>query len=296
MKFYLVFILLCLLAFQSELVAQHPMVTLPGTEIRSLHSDIIDQDFELYIKLPWSYEKSDTNYPVLFTTDANRTFPIYSTHSLIYETPGSGNNEIIIVGIGYKVSQDRNAGLAEWAYLRNRDLMPVRSIESEKYWQERLSPILGPDYYFPQSGAGADFLKFIQEELLPFVEKNYRISKTDRGIAGYSLGGLFTLYALFHAPETFNKYFAGSPSSIQQCVMYESEYAAAHDDLNAQILITANDSEKKTINGIQILADSLWSRGYQGITLDTCVFEDENHTSGGAAAIGRALHLLYYNK
>jgi predicted alpha/beta superfamily hydrolase len=288
--------LIYVMAIQSESIAQHPPVTLPGTEIRSIHSDIINQDFELYIKLPWSYEKSDTTYPVLFTTDANRTFPIYSTHSLIYETPGSGNDEIIIVGIGYKVSDDRNTGLAEWAYLRNRDLMPVRNMESENYWKERLSPILGPDYNFPQSGGGADFLKFIQEELIPFIEKNYRISQSDRGLAGYSLGGLFTLYTLFHAPETFNKYFAGSPSSIQQCVMYESEYAAAHDDLKARILITANDSEKKTRNGIQILADSLWSRNYPGITMDTCIFEDENHTSGGSAAIGRALYLLYYNK
>jgi uncharacterized protein len=296
MKFNFIFFLFWILAIQPVIMAQHSPVTLPGTEIRRLHSDLIDQDFELYIKLPWSYEKSDTIYPVLFTTDANRNFPIYSTHSLIYETPGTGNEEVIIVGIGYKVSQDRNVGLAEWVFLRNRDLLPERNIESENYWKERLSPILGMDYNFPQSGGGADFLKFIRDELIPFIEANYRVSKTDRGIAGYSLGGLFTLYTLFHSPETFNKYFAGSPSSIQQCIEYESEYAASHNDLKASVLITANDGEKKMRNGIQMLADSIWKRGFPSFTLDTCVFIDENHTSGMAAAIGRALNVLYYMK
>jgi len=296
MRLNFVFVLFGLLVLHPALLAQYTPAYLPGTEILSLHSNIINQDFELSVKLPWSYEDSDTIYPVLFTTDANRTFPIYSTLSHIYETPGAGSQEVIIVGIGYKVNKDRIIGLSEWALFRNRDLRPTRSMVSEKFWKERLSPVLGAEYYFPKSGGGADFLKFIQDELIPFIEENYRVSKTDRGIAGYSLGGLFALYALFHAPETFNRYFAGSPSLIEQCIKYEAEYADNHDKLKANILITANESEKQLQNEVQILMDSLLLRNYSGVTLETYVFKDENHISGGAAAISRALRVLYYNK
>ena len=285
-----------ILAVNAPLKAQHSPVTLPGTEMRSLHSDITGRDYDLYIKLPWDYETSDATYPVLFTTDANRTFPIYSTGSLIYETPGSGNQGIVIVGIGYPVSQDRTIGLAEWAILRNVDLRPERSPEAESFWSERLAPFLGKDFTMPETGHGAEFLEFIRKELIPFIEENYRVSDTDRGIAGYSLGGLFTLYALFNAPETFKTYFAGSPSLIQQCIGFESAYSNGHSALDAKVLITANDSEGQLRKGIQVLADSLLVRNYPGLTLDTCMFDNETHISGGAAAISRGLRELYYNQ
>ncbi len=276
----------------NSLFAQFPAVPLTGTELRPLHSDIIDQDFELFIKLPWNYEKTATIYPVLYTTDANRSFPIYSTMSLIYETPTFGNDEIIIVGIGYKVSQDRVNGLAEWAVLRNRDLRPERNVDSENLWKKRLAPLTGPDFYFPESGHAEEFLDFIQQEVIPFVEANYRVSESDRGIAGYSLGGLFTLYSLFHAPETFIRYFAGDPSQMDLCLKYEEEYAKNHDDLNARLLVSTVGSGER----IRQFVEQLNSRNYPGLKLNTAVFENENHTSGGAAAISRALRWLYYDK
>ena len=61
----------------------------PGVEVRELHSQLLDQDLQLYVKLPWYYDRADATYPVLFALDANRSFPLYSTTSLIHETPGS---------------------------------------------------------------------------------------------------------------------------------------------------------------------------------------------------------------
>lgn len=36
----------------------------------------------------------------------------------------------------------------------------------------------------------------LSAEIIPFVEANYRTTPGDRGLAGYSTGGLFTLDAL----------------------------------------------------------------------------------------------------
>lgn len=285
-------LLLCFALLPHHLEAKPAPVPLIGTELHLLHSDIVHQDFELYVKLPWSYEKSDTTtYPVLFTTDGNRTFPIYSTTSLVYETPGFGNPEIIIVGIGYKVNKDRNIGLAEWADLRNRDLRPERDIKSEQYWHKMLSRLLGREYPVAESGHAAEFLQCIKEEIIPYIESHYRVSTTDRGIAGYSLGGRFTIYALFNASDTFNRFFAGDPWA-NHFLNDEAQYAANHDDLNAKLLITATQSDES----IKVFVDSLQSRNYPGLELHTRIFKKETHVSGGPGAISHALQVLYYAK
>jgi predicted alpha/beta superfamily hydrolase len=53
-------------------------------------------------------------------------------------------------------------------------------------------------------------LKFFREELIPFVEKNYR-AQNFRILCSHSVGGLFTMYALFTQPDLFSAYIASSP-------------------------------------------------------------------------------------
>jgi uncharacterized protein len=266
----------------------------PGVEIRDLHSHLLDQDLQLYVKLPWTYDRGDAAYPVLYALDANRSFPVYSTMSLIYETPGARAEEILIVGVGYQVDSDRIRGLAQWAAWRTRDLTPVRREEVEQTWRGRLAPLLGGEEMPVQTGGAPRFLEALREEIIPFVEANYRISPADRGLAGYSYGGLFALYTLFHAPELFRRVFAGSPSMWEALFAYEQEYAARHDDLPARLFITAGEQEAELLERVQRMVDRLRSREYPGLKMLTHVFEGEGHVSAGAAAISRALRVLYY--
>ena len=265
----------------------------PGIEVRNLHSILINQDLQLSIKLPWSYEGSDRVYPVLFSLDANRSFPLYSTMSLIFETPGFGAEEIVIVGIGYKVDMDRSRGLAEWAVWRTRDLTPERSEETESFWKERLSALLKGETPVVQSGGAPIFLKAIREEVIPFIETNYRVSSKGRGLAGYSYGGLFALYTLFHEPELFTRYFAGSPSIWDVLFEYEAIYASTHEDLTAKVFLTAGSLESELVDSMQRLVECLLSRSYPNLSLETHVFDGELHASAYAAAVSRALRVLY---
>jgi hypothetical protein len=267
----------------------------PGVETQSLHSDILNQEYQLHIKLPWSYDSSDTVFPVLFCLDANRAFPLYSTMSLIYETPGTKAEEIIVVGIGYKIDSDRMRGLAEWGIWRTRDLTPVRREETEQYWRDRLSPLLGGEKLVVQTGGAPTFLKSFREELIPYIEANYRVSTKDRGLAGYSYGGLFTLYALFHAADVFKRYFAGSPTIWDQIFEYEEQYASDHDDLKAELCITAGSLEAEVQERVQRMVDRLRSRGYPQLNLHSHTLENEGHASAYAASVSRALRVLYYH-
>ena len=265
----------------------------PGVEARDLYSRILDRDLQLYVKLPWSYDNSDATYPVLFALDANRSFPLYSTMSLIYETPGSSAREILVVGVGYKVHRDRIRGLAQWAAWRTRDLTPVRSEDTEQYWMERLRALLQGEDLTVRTGGAPQFLRCLREEVIPFVEANYRVSATDRGLAGYSYGGLFVLYTLFHASKLFTRCFAGSPSMWEALFQYEEEYATEHDDLPVRLFMTAGGLEPDLLEPLQRMAGRLRSRGYPGLDLLTHVIDGEGHSSAYAAAVSRALRVLY---
>ena len=271
------------------LVAQHGPVPIAGTELRPLHSRVLDRDMELYVKLPRSYGTGQRTYPVLFTTDGNRSFPLYAANSFVYETPGMGNPEMVIVGIGYRVDDDPMLALVDWAVWRTRDLTPARRPAVEASWTTRLS-VEAPEWKgVVRTGGAPAFLQFIQTEVIPFIEANYRVSHGDRGLAGYSYGGLFTLYALFHSPETFSRYFAGDPSMWNEVFDDEAAYAASHDDLPARVaFVTMGQRE-----AVQRLLDQLQERGYPGLDLRVGVIEGEAHAAGMPAAISRGLQLLY---
>ena len=268
----------------------------PGIEAQSIHSNILNQDMQVLIKLPWSYEQSNKVYPVLYCTDANRSFPLYSTQSLIFETPGPSTEEIIIVGIGYMLAADRIKALTQWAVWRTRDFTPINLPEVNQWWVDRHAPLLAGEFVEVRSGGSRDFLRSIQEEIIPFIETNYRTLSTDRGLAGYSDGGLFTLYTLFQEPELFTRYFAGSPSMWAQLFVDEASYASTHKDLCAKLFISAGAREIELLKDLELFLEKLRSRGYSSLNLKTHVFEDEGHASAYAASISRALCVLYNEK
>ena len=266
---------------------------IPGIEVQLLHSAILDRDLQLFIKLPWSYERSDKTYPVLFTTDANRSFPVYATTSLIFETPGPDTPEILIVGIGYRVDVERIKGLAQWAAWRTHDLTPTSRVEIDKWWQDRLSQIVEGELFEIRSGGAQELLQAISEEIIPFIDANYRVISDDRGLAGYSYGGLFTLYALFHNPELFKRYFAGSPTIWSQVAVDEEAYASTHSDLPVKLFITAGEKEVELLKKLSPFIKKLQSRNYPGLDLTTQIFSGEGHATATPAAISRALCVLY---
>ena len=64
----------------------------------------------------------------------------------------------------------------------------------------------------PEQGGAAEFLQFIEEELKPQIESEFNVDRRRQTIFGHSLGGLFTLYAMFSKPQAFSCYIAGDPS------------------------------------------------------------------------------------
>jgi predicted alpha/beta superfamily hydrolase len=262
-------------------------------ETKVLHSDIVGVDFEIHISLPVDYYRSDTTYyPVLFSTDANRAFGMVSDLVYVLSFPGHEIPKLVVVGIGYKIK-----GLEEWAAGRNRDLLPTNDPEADKEWDELITKLSGRKDVVSRSGGAEKFLQFIREELIPFIETNYRVKRDDRALIGYSYGGEFTLYTLFTSPETFQRYYAGSASmewDNKVIFKYEKEYADTHKDLPATLFMSFGSLEEKThIADMYEMAALLESHNYKSLKLETHLFNDENHSSCLAGGLSRALRMIY---
>jgi hypothetical protein len=265
---------------------QYPQVTIPNTEVRGVSSSNVGQEFKIFVALPRSYADLDKTYPVLYVLDANGTFGMF-TETIRMLQFGEELPEMIIVGIAYPVN-----GFVETLGLRARDYTPTVDSEwFDEYVESR------PDMVKSGGTGGAgNFLKFLREELMPFIQSNYRIDPEDKAIAGASFGGLFALYALFHYPDTFNRYIIGSPSiwwDEAVTFTYESEFAASNVDLSAKVFMSVGALEAEDmIAPMQKLARTLQDRGYDSLELKTRIFEDEAHMSACLAGVSTGLRAV----
>ena len=272
----------------------HPRITLERTEIRVLHSDIVGQDYELNISLPYTYTKSDTTYPVIFVLDPYRDFLIMKGISGVLAS-SQIIQEVILVGIGYG-AEGFNAFL-NYAVGRLRDYTPVQDTIKEE-WTRKAAENAGIHSINIISGGAPLFLEFIKKELFPFIESNYHIDTKERMLSGYSDGGLFGLYILFHDPDLFNKYLIGSPSIYYKdgiSLEYESNYAKIHEDLKAEVFMSSGELEDGTTENVKKMANLLNSRNYKNLKLNTIIFENESHATCYPAFISRGLRELYKN-
>lgn len=268
-----------------------PPATVPDSEVRTLFSKVLNQEMNIFIKLPLLYRRNtDKKYPCWYVTDANRSFPMLANIGSIFEVPDPGKGELIIVGIGYKIRD-----VADWAAYRTRDLTPVNDPGVDGYFNKLLNQTTGRQFDV-RSGGADKLLEFITTELIPFVESNYRVSSTERYLGGYSYGGLFTLYTMFSKPDLFIKYFAGSPSiNYGNGFLFdlENSFALSHKDIRAKLWMTAGGAEDSTtIANVVRMTNTLRSRNYPGFSVESYIFPEETHQSSMAVSLMRGFVVL----
>ena len=172
--------MLCFSIFQHFALAQKDGDDVVMGKYRQLYSKILNEDRLLLVHLPSEYAETPLNYPVLYLLYGHDIHNYFADAVIISEKLG-GSGEIpplIIIGVG-------NTN-------RYRDNLP--------------KPIEGRN----DSGGADNFLKFFQEELIPFVETNYR-TKDFRIIAGPQAGAVFGFYALLEKPDLFNAVLSENP-------------------------------------------------------------------------------------
>jgi len=246
-----------------------------------LYSANVKDSFSVFVRLPKNYNDGNKqNYPLVLLLDANAYFDI-AGNSITEISKQHLVTEPLLVGVGYK------------------DFIQNDSMRSRDYTY----PVAPATDSFTRSGGADKFLLFIQNELLPVIDKNYRTDTVNRTIMGHSLGGYFTLYALQRAlaenNRCFNNFIAASPS------LHYDDYYIVKQLINLplvketqnkqELLITmggeeikeagadsiraANDFESmiKTLSGNRFVNLKIKSRIYPGFShMETAIptFED----------------------
>ena len=261
------------------------------TEQRQLHSKVNNQEYEIYISLPDNYVQGDSTYPVLYLTDANQYFGLIAdmTRGLQW---GGEMPKAIIVGIGYPLSSFKtdDERWARWLAWRMRDFSPTNTAQMDKdFGVENI-----------KSGGAAAFLLFMEQELFPFVEKNYRAKSGERTFVGFSLGGLFGLYTLFKEPGLFQNYVIGSPSIWHDnkiLFQIEKNYADSHHDLPGRVFMSAGELEEEIKTGMVRnmleLNSILKNRQYKSLNTDVAILAGETHMSAPSVCFQRGLRYLF---
>ena len=152
-----------------------------------IHSKVLGENRRLLVRLPVGYAAGKGSYPLIVLLDGGdqKQFsgdkPLYSrSKEVLAALEKEGLPPMILVGIA---NRDRE-----------RDMTPIQR----------------PDIYAGGGGAKA-FMEFIETEVLPFIERRWRIGST-RILYGESYGGLFVLDVLARGRQVFSDYIAVSPA------------------------------------------------------------------------------------
>lgn len=250
-------------------------VTIPNTQVYKMVATGSGYDYQIDVQVPLSYDTSDKRYPVLFLLDSNWYFPMVTSivQTMMIIPVTQYVQEMIIVGIGYETTD-----VAMQTGLRSRDYTPsvnneiVASMRAILPWAEIENT----------SGEAADFLIFIRDDVIPFIDSTYRTDPNTRIGHGHSFGGLFMLYTLFNKPDTFHHYIAASPSiwwDDKIILQHEQAYAETHNDLLRTLYLIAGTDELGILTDAAALAAKLRSRNYLGLNLQYEFMEGEIHSS-----------------
>ena len=242
-------------------------------------------DHEIRVALPISYSATTSTYPVLWLTDQYFELAVALLESVAL---GRELPELILVNVG----PDPSAPVLDWARRRVYDFTPEAEVLYDgpgAEWlraQTRAAEAAGVPQ---QAGGGAgDFLDFLVDTVRPQLAAEYRMDPDDNCLFGHSGGGMFAGYALFARPGAFSRYIIGSPSlygSNQKIFALEEEYAAGHDDLEADIFLGGSTSEIVNqvaaswgiIGSMIRLAEVLSVRNYPSTKVTVKLFPDESH-------------------
>jgi len=238
------------------LSSQNPVIKdLKIGEKVTLNSKILNEKRTLNIYLPQTYDKTKS-YPVIYILDGsmNEDFlhlvGLQQFFNMQFKMP-----DFIIVGIA-NVDRKRD-------FTFHTDLKDLQK-----------------DY--PTTGHSDKFIEFVEKELQPFINKNYKTDKT-KYVIGQSLGGLLATEILLNKPELFTHYFIISPSlwwDDESLLNKANSLLAAQKDDERFVYVSVGKNEHKTmVKDADGLYQVLKNSGKKNLKLEYNLMNDDNHAT-----------------
>lgn len=263
-------IYMLLLGVQSSF-GQNETDIILGSEI-IIQSNILNEERTCLISLPDSYHD---------TSEAENTYPI------IILLDGAVHFKTA-AGVVHFMSSSRNRNylMPETIIIAIENVDRERDLTVTKIKTKRVNTM----------GGGRNFLDFIEKELIPYVDKNYRTDPF-RTLVGHSLGGLLTVNSYIDENSLFDAYIAIDPSIWWDAEMMENKVdAISSKSINKRLYIaTANQGEgnagrnKKRHDALYAL---MKKKSDGQLKVELAYFEEEDHRSVPLIALYEGLKYL----
>lgn len=210
---------------------------------------------KIWVYLPKDYLLSEKRYPVIYMHDGQNLFDrstsfldewkVDESMDSLYQ---SGDYGCIIIGI-------ENGGQS-----RINEYTP---------WPH-------PDY---GGGDGEKYVRFITENLKPFVDANYRTLPEPKytAIAGSSLGGLISHYAGIHFQNTFGRIGSLSPSLWFSSKIYTIVSEIGVREESRFYLSTGTEESSSQVFDVNRMADTLKKYGLKVDDLKLHIVQGGKH-------------------
>lgn len=238
----------------------------------TVRSNILDENRNCLISLPASYNETSAAqkaYPVIILLDGSTHFR--ATASIAHFMSSNRN---------------RNYLMPESIIVAIENVDRERDFTVTKIKTKRINTM----------GGGRNFLDFIEQELIPYIDENYR-TKPHRTLIGHSLGGLLTLNAYMDDNSLFNAYLVMDPSIWwDEARMKGKVEAISQNSLNKKLYIASANKEEARYERNKKRHDMLYaliakrSNGKLSIKIDS--FDEENHRSVPLPALYKGLKYL----
>ncbi len=179
----------------------------------------IDRDFHIYTMRPDSYAtEPDRQYPTIYLLDGGALMPLLSGYYR-YLRLSEEIDEAMIVAISYGARDFPSGNFRSTDYTAPSD---------EREWY----------------GGAERFQSFLEQELIPRIEKNHRSDSSRRIIFGQSIGGQFVLFTAQTKPELFWGHIASNPA-LHRNVEFYLDTVPEHSSGSKLFVASATNDEPR---------------------------------------------------
>jgi len=251
--------------------------------------------YRLYVRPPLRHPAEGQKSSSFYFLDALKNFTAAAVMSDNYETLGYTPSAYFI-GIGYQNEAD---GIAKEAN-RTRDYTPTSfTPPDEKHY------LAGNPVDYVNSGGADAFLDVIENQIIPFIESRFEVSKTDRVLIGKSMSGLAVVHAVLSKPELFNRNLIISPSIWWDDWLYprHQRYVMKQADKNktskqkseTRVYFAVGDDEERMglVTDVYVLANALRNRRDDNLKVYVDLLRGEQHEGIFPAGYMRGIVGLY---
>ncbi len=224
-------------------------------EVLTINSEVLGEEREIWVYKNEFYDTGAGSYPVLYLLDGESHFG-HVCAMVDYLSSALRIPQFIVVGIP---NVDRIRDFTPWHSLVGLD--------------GRTDSIL-----FQNTGGGDNFLSFLKDELIPFIDANYR-TEPYRILEGHSLGAMFATYVLSKHPSLFNDFIlisAGFYGKGTQSLGLLNEFLSNARVTNSIFLSVG--SEPRIEPGVDSLMQVLLANG-ENIEWQFRKYESDDHAS-----------------